>query len=115
MSGGYYKDAGILIPLSTAVWGLIFLALLGANLPFLNQRLFALIRLGPTTIKKPLWVRLIELVIFYFLIGGMGYLLESRMGNVFPQGWEFYAITVCLFIVLAFPGFVFQYLRTFRG
>jgi hypothetical protein len=29
---------------------------------------------------------------------------------VFPQSWEFYAVSACLFIVLAFPGFVLRYL-----
>jgi len=41
-------------------------------------------------------------------------LLESRIGNVFPQTWEFYAITACMFVVLAFPGFVLRYLRKRR-
>jgi hypothetical protein len=38
-------------------------------------------------------------------------MLESNAGNVFNQGWQFYAVTVCLFLVLAFPGFTFRYLR----
>ena len=56
-------------------------------------------------------MRLLELIICYFFLGGLGYLFEASLGNVFPQGWEFYAISGCLFIVLAFPGFVYQYLR----
>ncbi len=47
----------------------------------------------------------------YLLIGGLAMLLESRAGNVFAQTWEFYVITIFLFVVLAFPGFVFRYLR----
>jgi len=96
---------------STAVWSLIILALVGANLPFINQRLFALIPLKIKSTKKSFWIRLAELISCYFLIGGLGYVFESAIGNVFPQGWEFYAISACLFIVLAFPGFVYQYLR----
>jgi len=96
--------------LSLAVWILVFLALFGANLPFLNQRLFALISITKST-KKAFWIRLLELIVYYFLLGGLGYLLESQIGNVFPQEWEFYAVTACLFIVFAFPGFVYQYLR----
>jgi len=95
----------------TAVWTVVLLALLGANLPFLNQRLFALIPVRSRRAKKSFWIRLLELTVFYFIIGAVGYVLESGIGNVFPQGWEFYAITACLFIVLAFPGFVYQYLR----
>jgi hypothetical protein len=39
-------------------------------------------------------------------------LAESRAGNRFEQGWQFYAITFSLFIVFAFPGFTFQYRQT---
>ena len=56
-------------------------------------------------------VRLLELFVLYFVVGGLAYLLESRIGNVFPQTWEFYAITGCVFVVFAFPGFVLRYLR----
>jgi hypothetical protein len=98
---------------SLSGWLLIMLAVAAANLPFLNQRLFAAFSLRWQ--RKPFWVRLLELTALYFLVGGAGSLLESRAGNAFSQGWEFYAITACLFIVLAFPGFVFQYLRKHRG
>jgi hypothetical protein len=38
-------------------------------------------------------------------------LLESRAyGGIYPQGWGFYAVTFCLFIVFAYPGFVLRYL-----
>lgn len=94
-------------------WFVILLAALAANLPFLNERLFAFIPLGPK--PKSFWWRLLELVVLYWLVGGIAYLLESRIGNPFPQRWEFYAVTGCLFIVLAYPGFVFRYLRKRRG
>jgi len=96
---------------TSAVWILIVLALIGANLPFINQRLFALIPFKKTAGKKSIWIRLLELIVCYFLLGGLGVWFESSIGNVFPQGWEFYAISGCLFIVFAFPGFVYQYLR----
>lgn len=96
---------------SSAVWTLIIVAILAANLPFLNQRLFALIPLGSSLYKKSIWIRLFELIVYYFLVGVIAYFLESGIGNVFAQGWEFFAITASLFIVFAFPGFVFQYLR----
>ncbi|MFX5697202.1 DUF2818 family protein, partial [Acinetobacter baumannii] len=60
---------------------------------------------------KPIWLRLLELVVLYFLVGVAAHLLESGIGNVFSQGWEFYAITACLFLVLAYPGYVMRYLR----
>lgn len=61
--------------------------------------------------SKPFWTRLIELLLWYVLVGALAHLLEAHAGNAFPQRGEFYAITGCLFIVFAFPGFVFRYLR----
>lgn len=88
---------------------MILLAAFAANLPFFNERLLAVISIR--TARKPFWLRLIELFILYLLLGIAARLLESRIGNVFAQRWEFYAVTGCLFIVLAYPGFIFRYLR----
>ncbi|MCZ8252059.1 MAG: DUF2818 family protein [Hylemonella sp.] len=92
---------------SAAVTVLIVLALLAANLPFLNDRLLAVV---PLKFPKNLAIRLLELVVLYFVVGGVGLLLEQRQGRIAPQGWEFYAITATLFLTLAFPGFVWRYL-----
>lgn len=92
---------------SIAVTVLIVLALLAANLPFLNDRLLAVV---PLKFPKNLAIRLLELVALYFVVGGIGLLLEQRQGRIAPQGWEFYAITAALFLTLAFPGFVWRYL-----
>lgn len=86
---------------------LILLAVLAANLPFANQRLFLV---GPVRITKPLGWRLVELVLLYFLVGAVGLAIENHSGQIAPQGWEFYAITGTMFVTLAFPGFVFRYL-----
>ena len=48
------------------------------------------------------------------LKGGVGLLLEKRVGQIASQGWEFYAVTGALFIVLAFPGFTWRYLLKHR-
>lgn len=94
---------------SLASWFIILLALFCANIPFFNERLFAAI---PTKrAEKPVWWRLVELIILYFFVGGAAQLLEARIGNVFSQGWEFYAVTACLFLVFAYPGFVMRYMR----
>lgn len=94
----------------------ILLALLAANLPFFNERLFALIPLksGGQAAVKPVWVRLLELFTLYALVGAAGYILESNIGNVFSQRWEFYAVTGCMFLVLAYPGFVLRYMKKHR-
>lgn len=103
---------------SLASWLVIAVALALANLPFFNEYLFGFIPLKPASpdgvrTKHPAW-RLLELIVLYFVVGALAYVLESRIGNVFAQTWEFYAITGCLFIVLAFPGFVMRYLRKRR-
>jgi hypothetical protein len=85
----------------------ILLSLLAANWPFITQRLFGIIKLVQ---GKSLFVRLLELVVLYFVIGGIGLLLEQRLGQIAPQKWEFYAITATAFITFAFPGFVWRYL-----
>lgn len=98
--------------ISYSSWLIILLALCAANLPFVNNRLFGVFPAGFP--RKPFWLRLLEMAALYALLGLIAYLLEARAGNVFAQGWEFYAVTACLFIVFAFPGFVYRYLRKHR-
>ena len=93
---------------AASVWLVIVVALAAANLPFVLDRL--VLGVDPWKASKPLGLRLAELVVFYFLAGGLGLLLENRAGQIAPQGWEFYAITAALFLTFAFPGFVWRYL-----
>jgi hypothetical protein len=76
-----------------------------------SNRLLAVFRLSR---PKLLAVRLAEMVVWYFVVGGIGLFLEQRAGQIAPQGWEFYAITATLFITFAFPGFVYRYLFKHR-
>jgi hypothetical protein len=92
---------------SASIWFVIFVAVVAANMPFVAQRFLMFF---PLKAPKTLGARLLELVIFYFIAGGLGLLLENRAGQIAPQGWEFYAITGALFITLAFPGFIYRYL-----
>ncbi len=66
-------------------------------------------------IQKNFFERLLELLAFYALVGVLGFAFEANLGNRFPQGWEFYAITLCLFLVLGYPGFVWRYLMKRRA
>lgn len=93
---------------SASVWVVLLVALAAANLPFVNERLLALV--PRSSGAKSLALRLAELVVLYFIAGGLGLLFERRVGQIAPQGWEFYAVTAALFIVLAFPGFTWRYL-----
>lgn len=92
---------------TVSVWFVVLTTFCAANLPFVSQRL-----MGVVTPPKPktLAVRVAELVLFYFLAGGLALLLEKRAGQIAPQTWEFYAITATLFVTFAFPGFVYRYL-----
>lgn len=92
---------------SVSVWLVVAAAVVGANLPFLNQRWLGVI---PRSAPKALWLHLLELVVCYFLVGALGLALEKADGQIYPQGWEFYATTAALFLTLAFPGFVYRYL-----
>lgn len=80
-----------------------------ANLPFFTESVLGIVRLKRGA--KPAFVRIGELLLLYLLVLGVARLIESSLGNAFPQGWQFYAVTVCLFLVLGFPGFVHRYLR----
>ncbi|MEY3746754.1 MAG: hypothetical protein RL194_213 [Pseudomonadota bacterium] len=87
---------------------LLLLALLVANLPWLSNRLFLLIPLRQQP-KSLAWC-LFELVILYFVMGAIAFYTERAvMGQVAEQNWEFYAVTGSLFLVFAFPGFVYRY------
>lgn len=94
---------------TAAVPLLMLLALVAANLPFINGRTLGL---GPVR-KHPAGIGrcLLELAIAYLLVGVLGLALEHRAGQIAPQGWEFYAVTGPLFLTLAFPGFVYRFLH----
>lgn len=94
---------------SAAGWIIIFLMIVTANFPFVTESLLGIWRLKRG--DKSFFIRLLELTLLYFVVLGIARLMEANAGNVFSQGWQFYAVTVCLFLVLAFPGFIFRYLR----
>lgn len=97
---------------AVATWVVLVFALIAANLPFINERVLAVVPLRSR--HKPLAMRIGELLVFYALSGVVGLLFEQRQGQVAPQGWEFYTVTAALFVVLAFPGFTWRYLLKHR-
>ncbi len=90
-------------------WILLALAILAANLPWFSNKLFYVVKLKHS--PKNLALCLLELIVLYFLMGALAYYAEfATLGQTAPQGWEFYAVTACLFLVFAFPGFVYKVL-----
>lgn len=91
-----------------ATIALIVIAIVAANAPFVSERRFLM--LAPKPGGKSFGLRLLEVMLLYLLVGGIARMLEARAGSVYPQNWEFYVITLCLFLVFAYPGFVYRYL-----
>jgi hypothetical protein len=86
---------------------LLVAAIMLANLPFATQRFLLVF---PRPVKTMAWCFL-ELLIFYFIFLGVGLALEANVSRVQTQAWQFFAITFLMFLVLAYPGFVWRYLR----
>ena len=91
-----------------SIAALLLLSAVLANLPFFTERLFFVWTFKSAS-KNLAW-RLLEIVVLYFVAGGTAWLMESKVGPVHRQNWEFYAVTACLFLVFAYPGFVYRYL-----
>jgi len=85
---------------------IILIALFLSNIPWFSKNLFIFIPLNKT---KPIALVLLEIVVNYFIVGFFVIFLEKQViGNVHPQGWEFYVVTFFLFIVLSSPGFIYK-------
>jgi uncharacterized membrane protein YuzA (DUF378 family) len=117
---------------SATVWIVVGFALVAANLPFLfddssvrkafGPRSFLLLVLpflggifttlaNYSLVRKVFGHRGFLLLMLYFLVGIFAFVLEKeRFGSVYPKNWQFYAATFCLFIVFAFPGFIYRHL-----
>ena len=90
------------------VWTVILVALIAANLPFINERLFIV---GPRRAPKAMIWRVLELLLLFGVVIGMGFLLEGQIGRRQEQGWQLYVTMGALFIPFSFRGFVWRYLR----
>ena len=95
--------------MSAALIAYLGLAALAANLPFMAERILFL-RPSARAGGKALGWRLLELVLLYLVMVGIGLWLESRMGPLHPKKFlNFYVPTFSLFVIAAFPGFVIKY------
>lgn len=85
------------------------LATIAANLPFFSER-WLFIFAPRADRAKSFWWRLLEWGILYALIVATGFGFEFKStGSYSPQDWEFYVVTLCLFVVAALPGFIYRY------
>lgn len=92
--------------MNSAIPLLLIFALLAANLPWFSERLFYFVPLK----NKHFGWQLLELTVLYFIVGSIARMVEKNItGQAFHQHWEFYATTACLFLVFAFPGFIWRY------
>jgi len=90
-----------------AGWIILLVALVCSNLPWITERRWFFFSPGPR--GKSMWIRLAEWCVLFLLCGALALGLERKMtGGIFPQGWEFYAVGVCLFAVFALPGVIWQ-------
>lgn len=81
-----------------------------ANLPWISERFFILFT-PPFGGTKRVWMRLLEWLVFAAVTVLFAWGLEQKtMGAVHSQEWEFYAIFISLFVVFAFPAFLFRHL-----
>ncbi|QBJ77426.1 DUF2818 family protein [Aquitalea sp. USM4] len=90
--------------MQASVATLLIVAFMAANLPFLTSRLAGVL---PVANKHFGW-RLLEMAVLFLLVGLFARFLEAKQMPVQQQHWQFYVTTVALFVVFAFPGFVYQ-------
>tara|TARA_B100001057_G_C22695089_1_gene889422 strand:+ start:772 stop:1053 length:282 start_codon:yes stop_codon:yes gene_type:complete len=85
---------------------IILIALFLSNIPWFSKNLFVFFSLKKT---KSIPMVFFEIIVNYFIVGFFVMFLEKQaIGNVHPQGWEFYVVTFFLFIVLSSPGFIYK-------
>ena len=95
-----------------AVWLLIALALVSANLPFLTERVFAVLPWKQAGRPRSSRSGCVWWKCWCSIWSWARWVSPSspRWATAFPRPGEFYAITLSLFLVLAYPGFVYRYL-----
>lgn len=87
---------------------ILVVAAVAANLPWLSER-FLFVR-NPSGGKKE-WMRLLEWLLLYLVVGLIAVGVERKaFGVVHQQSWEFYVVTLCLFMVFAMPGFIYRHI-----
>ncbi|WP_198266164.1 DUF2818 family protein [sulfur-oxidizing endosymbiont of Gigantopelta aegis] len=101
---------------SIAILILFIVTVIAANIPFLTDKVFLV---QEAKGNKPFWLRFSEWFLLYIIVMAIAIGLETKLHGAayakvwefwnFAENWEFYAITLCLFVVFALPGFIYQY------
>lgn len=101
---------------STALLLLFIVTSVAANIPFISDRVLLVLKADS---NKSFWLRFAEWFMMYIVVMATAIGLESKLHGAayakvwefwnFSQHWEFYSITLCLFMVFALPGFIYHY------
>ena len=86
----------------------ILAGFLMSSLPFFFPRLLRTTGMRPV---KAFATFAVVSFLFFAAVIVTAMLFEQYRGQGTKQSWEFYAVLTCLWIVAAFPGFLWRYLR----
>lgn len=87
---------------------ILVISIIAANLPWLTERSFLIF--PPNPAGKSVWMRLGEWLVLYLIIGGIAIGLEIKAtGGSHTQDWEFYWVSLFLFMIFALPGFIYRH------
>jgi hypothetical protein len=94
--------------MNTLFW---ILAWFLVSIPWFNSKIFGIYgfynnknAINSNKTIKPFWLTALESFVLYSLIIVVGFALESSRGARFNQGWQFWVVIVCLWVVLVFPA-----------
>jgi Protein of unknown function (DUF2818) len=96
----------MVITIDAVFW--LTMGILLANFPFYS-RFF--LNAAFLKIKRIAIVVFFEFMICFGIFLMFGKWLESQKNALYEQSWEFYVVQLCLFLIFAFPGFIWRYLR----
>ena len=87
---------------------LVIAGFLMTSLPFFLPRLLRTLRMTPF---KAFLTFVAASLLLSVIVIAIAMLFERRTGQHMSQSWEFYAVLACLWVIAAFPGFLWRYLR----
>lgn len=96
--------------MTSSIFLILLFSFIVANLPWLSERFFIIFN-PPFGGEKRIWMRLVEWLTFACVAMLFAWGFEQKTtGTTHSQDWEFYAIFISLFVVFAFPSFIYRHL-----